>query len=94
MRRFLDITRYPVLVIFTLAGVSIVIVAYTSFNLLHLSMQNFRYIGENGWLALQSGALIQLLQIIAYGVVSLFFFMVFKLCEAEMVLRYRRWIGR
>lgn len=94
MKRVFDITRYPVLAIFALAGISIVIVAYTSYNLLHLSMQNFRYIGEHGWLALQSGALVQLLQIIGYGVMSLAFFMVFKLCEAELVLRYRRWIGK
>ena len=91
MKRFFDITRFPGFAVFVLAGIAIVIVAFASYNLLHIGMANLRYIGEHGWLALQTGALIQFLQILGYGVVSLFFYLVFKVCESELVARYQRW---
>jgi len=94
MKRFLDISRYPGIIVFMLAGVSIVIVAFATVNLLQMSMANLRYIGEHGWLALQSGALIQLLQLLIFGAVALFFFVVFKICESELVIRYRNWKDR
>ena len=71
MKRMFDISRYPGIAVFVLAGLSIVIVTFASYNLVQQGMANLRYIGEFGWLALQTGALVQLLQLLAYGAVAL-----------------------
>ena len=94
MKRFLDISRYPMLLVFALGGVSIVIVAFATVNLLQMGMANLRFIGEHGWLALKSGAFVQLLQLLLYGSIALFFFILFKICESELVIRYRQWMDR
>ena len=103
MKRFFQVSRYPAVLVFVLAGFSAVIVAYASFNLLTISMANLHFIQAHGWLALRSGALIQLLGIGAliqllgiafYGVIALASFLIFKICESELVLRYRRWQDR
>ena len=94
MKRMFDISRYPGIAVFVLAGLSIVIVTFASYNLVQQGMANLRYIGEFGWLALQTGALVQLLQLLAYGAVALFFFILFKICESELVIRYRNWKDR
>ena len=94
MKRLFQISRYPGLLIFLLAAISVVIVAFLTYNLLHMGMANLHFIQQHGWLALRSGGLMQLIQILAYGVVSLFFFIVFKVCESELVIRYRRWQDR
>ena len=94
MKRLLNITRYPSLVIFFVAGASIMIVAFASYNLLQLGMANLRFVGEHGWQAIENGALLQMLQILGYGAVSLSSFIVFKICESELVQRARRWMNR
>ena len=94
MKRLFQVSRYPAVLVFLLAGLSAVIVAYASFNLLTISMANLHFIQAHGWLALRSGALIQLLGIAFYGVIALAFFLIFKICESELVLRYRRWQDR
>ncbi len=94
MKRLFQVSRYPAVLVFVLAGFSAVIVAYASFNLLTISMANLHFIQAHGWLALKSGALIQLLGIAFYGVIALAFFLIFKICESELVLRYRRWQDR
>ena len=94
MKRFFQVSRYPAVLVFVLAGFSAVIVAYASFNLLTISMANLHFIQAHGWLALRSGALIQLLGIAFYGVIALASFLIFKICESELVLRYRRWQDR
>ena len=93
MKRLLDITAYPALFIFVLAGVSLVVVAYATYNLLHLSMANLTFLREYGLTAVMSGGLVQFLQILLSGTVSLAFFLVFKICESELIIRYRRWLG-
>ena len=94
MKRLFQVSRYPAIIVFALTGVSAAIVAYASYNLLTISMANLHFIQKHGWLALTSGGLIQLLEIAVYGIVALAFFLVFKICESELVLRYRRWQDR
>lgn len=94
MKRLFRISRYPSLLVFTLAGISAVIVAYASYNLLTTSMANLRFLRQHGWLAFTSGGFLQLLQIAANGTAALAFFLVFKICESELVIRYRRWQDR
>lgn len=94
MKRLFDITGHSALFIFVLAGVSLAVVAYATYNLLHLSMANLSFLREHGLMALMSGGLLQLMQIVLSGTVALAFFLLYKICESELILRYRRWIGR
>lgn len=94
MKRFLRISHYPSALVFVLAGISAVIVAYTTYNLLGVSMANLHFLREYGWTAVRFGALWQLFEIMAYGTLALIFFLLFKICESELVLRYRRWQDR
>ena len=94
MKRLFQVSRYPAIIVFALAGVSAAIVAYASYNLLTVSMANLHFIQKHGWIALTSGALLQLFEIALYGVIVLAFFLIFKICESELVLRYRRWQDR
>ena len=94
MKRFFDITRYPGLFIFVLAGVSLAVVACATYNLLNLSMANLAFLRKHGLVALTSGGLVQFVQIVLSGIVALAFFLLYKICESELILRYRRWIGR
>ncbi|MEZ5714547.1 MAG: hypothetical protein R3D85_04895 [Paracoccaceae bacterium] len=94
MKRVLRISRYPAALVFVLAGLSAVVVAFASYNLLAVSMANLHFLREHGWTAIRFGALWQLFEIVAYGVLALVFFLLFKICESELVLRYRRWQDR
>ncbi|MDQ2090319.1 hypothetical protein [Marimonas arenosa] len=94
MKRVLRISSWPGILVFALAGVSIVIVGFFTYNLLQMSMANLRFLREHGWLAIEVGGLLQFLQLLIYGVVALFFFILFKICESELVIRYRRWQDR
>jgi hypothetical protein len=94
MKRLFDIAGHSALFIFVLAGVALVVVGYATYNLLNLSMANLAFLRKHGLVALSSGGLVQLVQIVLSGTVALTFFLVYKICESELILRYRRWIGR
>ena len=44
MKRLLDISLYPALLVFALAGVALAVVAYASFNLVDMSMANLSFL--------------------------------------------------
>lgn len=90
----LRLNRYPVVAILIIAGLFAVIFAYATVNLFQVSMANIRFLREYGWVAVQEGALIQLLQIIGSGVISMLSYMGFKICESELVRRYNNWQSR
>ncbi|MEZ5720870.1 MAG: hypothetical protein R3D59_03820 [Paracoccaceae bacterium] len=94
MKRLFDITRYPALLIFVFAGVALVVVAYASFNLLSMSMANLDFLRRDGLVAVTSGGLVQFLEILVTATVALAFFLIYKICESELVIRYRRWLQR
>ena len=94
MKRLFTISGYPALFVFTLAGVSLAVVGYATYNLLSLSMANLDFLREHGWLAVTSGGLVQFLEILLSGTVALAFFLLFKICESELIARYRRWQDR
>ena len=94
MKRLFDISGHSALFIFALAGVSLVVVSYATYNLLNVSMANLSFLREHGWEAVMSGGLVQLLEIVASGTVALAFFLIFKICESELLARYRRWQKR
>lgn len=94
MKRLLDISLYPSLFVFALAGVALAVVAYATFNLVDLSMANLSFLRRHGLVAVTSGGLVQFLEILLTATVALAFFLLYKICESELVIRYRRWLGR
>jgi hypothetical protein len=89
--RWLQPSNYSAFSLFLIAGVFAGLFAWTSFNLLHLAMANFRFIGEYGQMAVMDGGAQQFLGILLYGYLSLAFYLSFKTCEVELVHRWREW---
>lgn len=94
MKRLFDISLYPALFVFALSGVALAVVAYASFNLVDMSMANLSFLRRHGLVAVTSGGLVQFLEIGLTATVALTFFLVYKICESELILRYRRWLKR
>ena len=94
MKALLNLSRYHWIVVFLAAGVFAIGLAYTSYNLFHLSMANFSFIRRFGWTAIMEGAFVQTLQILVGGCFALFFFFAFKACELELLSRYKNWQDR
>lgn len=65
---------------FLLMGVFGGLFAVTSYNLLMLFSANLRFISTNGVMALMEGGLLQLIELIFYGYLSLAFYILFKGC--------------
>jgi hypothetical protein len=87
--RWLKPQSYNSLVLFLMMGAFAGLFAWTSFNLIHVAMENYRFLRQFGSLAVMEGGLSQLAGIILYGYLSLAFYMGFKVCEVELVNRCR-----
>ncbi|MGH9844119.1 MAG: hypothetical protein ACREEM_35790, partial [Blastocatellia bacterium] len=87
--RWLQISRYHNLVLFLAMGGFGALFAWNSFNLVSLSMANYRYISVFGVMALMEGGLRQTVSLILSGFLSLAFYLGFKACEVELVARWR-----
>lgn len=90
----LNITRWPALMVFALAGLSAVALAFATVNLFAETMANFDFIRRHGLVAIREGALVQLVQLTVWGATSLSAFLVFRVCEGELEFRYFHWAGR
>ena len=90
----LNLTRWPGLLVFALAGLAAVGLAFVSVNLFAEAMANIDFIQRHGRTALQTGALVQMAELILWGSLALVQYLIFKLCEVELVFRYFRWAGR
>ncbi|SFS19815.1 hypothetical protein [Yoonia litorea] len=90
----LRLNRYPVVLVLMIAGLFAIVFAYATVNLFQMSMANTRFLREYGWEAVQEGAILQLLQIIASGTVAMVSYIGFKICESELVRRYNNWQAR
>ena len=88
-RKWLHPAPYHSLLVFLAMGALGTLFAVNSYNLLQLGMANYKFIAKFGWLALQEGALAQLLEISFSGLVSLAFYLGFKACEVELMIRWR-----
>jgi hypothetical protein len=91
MKRILKLPNYHWIIVFCICGGFAVALAYTSYNLFHLSMANLKFIQQFGALAVMEGALVQTIEILIGAGFSLAFYIGFKLCEAELVTRYSCW---
>ncbi len=86
-----DLGRWPGLLVLALAGASAVSFAFITVNLFQQAMANLQFIQRHGLVAIEAGALVQLGQLILWGVLALFNFLVFKACEVELLFRYHEW---
>lgn len=92
--RILDLTRWPVVLVVIGAGFCAAALAFVSFNLFQVAMANAAFLARYGWLAVMEGALWQLATLVLSGTFALFCYFGFKLCENELVQRYRLWTIR
>lgn len=88
---FWNITRWPGALVFVLGGLAAVVFAFVSVNLVSHGMANRDFIREHGWLAIQNGALLQIVELTLYGSIALLCWLIFKICEQELSARYFAW---
>lgn len=70
----------------------VMLISFSCFGVLSLklaeqTLANLALIREHGWLALEEGALWQLLSLLSQACVAVFFYFVFKVCESALVQR-------
>lgn len=89
--QILNITRWPLLLVFLGAGATATLLAFSSINLFALALANFGFLRDAGWDAIRHGALRQTGGLAVNGAVALACWLGFKVFETELILRYRRW---
>jgi hypothetical protein len=89
--RWFSLSRRHPVTLFLLAGAFAALFAWNSYNLFQMAMANVAFLRMYGWMAIMDGGIRQLLMLVAYGYLSLAFYMGFKACEVELVYRWRRW---
>jgi hypothetical protein len=81
MEKFLDrIFNGPVWRTFLLMGLFGGLSAFTSYNLLMLFLENFRFVSQYGTMALREGGLLQLAELVLFGYLGVAFYILFKGC--------------
>ncbi len=76
--------KHPLAVFFLMMLTSLIF-GLSSYNLFFLVQANFSLVFNNGVMALIDGALLQLLTLMFYGIISLSAYLVFKVCEKLLV---------
>ena len=94
IKRWLSPTSWNSVVVFLAMGVFGGSFAWVSYNLVFLLMANFRFLSEHGFLALQSGGLRQMIELVGAGYLSIALYLCFKACEYELVGRIRTGAGK
>ncbi len=87
----LNITRWPALLVFCLAGLAAACFAFVSVNLFTQAMGSIRFLREHGLVAIRHGALLQIAQLVLLGGLTLGAWLVFKVCEHDLEDRYLVW---
>jgi hypothetical protein len=83
-------TPYASPVLFLIAGLAAALFAWNSFNLYHQAVANARLLASFGSLAIMDGALFQLAEIIVRGFFSLAAYLIYQVCEEELMARWRK----
>ena len=91
--RWLNPRSWHTLFIFLMLGVFGGLFAWFSYNLIHPFMANFRFISEHGLHALEVGGLRQGIELIASGYLAIAAYILFRVCEVELVARLRNGRG-
>jgi hypothetical protein len=91
MRRLVDITRWPAVLVFILAGAMLILIAFVSVGLFMRASANLNFLLDFGWIGARDGGLLQLAGLIGLGAVALGALLTYKICEGELIGRYARW---
>ncbi len=75
---------------FIVLGVSFLVGALGTLNLVSLLSANLQLLRDYGLMALMDGAFVQLVELVAQGLLSCVAYVVFKTCEH----RLSEWLGR
>jgi hypothetical protein len=90
MRRLiLAIINGPIWRTFLLMGLFAGASAYASYNLLMLFIANFAFVSQYGFMALKEGGLLQFVQLVIYGYLSVGFYVLFKGCLYAILGRFQ-----
>jgi len=89
--RFLDLTRWPTILIFVFAGAVGATFALITVNLFNQAVASLRFLQKFGIEAVQHGALWQVAELLAWGTASLICWVAFKISEHALEDRYRAW---
>jgi len=87
----LNVTRWPSVLVFLVAGASAACFAFVTVNLFSQAMASLTFLREFGTEAIRHGALVQVLELSFWGGLSLTCWLGFKICEGELLDRYRIW---
>ena len=90
----LDLSVWPWPLVLALAGAAATALAFATVNLFAEAMANVAFIRRHGLMAVQVGAARQLAELVVAGTAALAAYLLFKICETELSLRYRAWIER
>jgi hypothetical protein len=91
MRNFITaIFNGPIWRSFLLMGLFAGLSAYTSYNLLMLFIANFSFVSQYGFMALKEGGLLQLIELVVYGYLSVGFYLLFKGCLYGILGRFQK----
>jgi len=82
---FVKILHFHWLVTFLLMGLFSLLGAFASLNLFMTFSANFRFLSEQGVMAVMEGALVQLGQLFLTGLFALAMYLGFKACERVLV---------
>lgn len=74
--------------VFLCMFISALLFGLSSYNLFHLLKANIDLVIENGVMALKDGAFEELVKLFFFGIISLVFYIAFKICEKIMVERF------
>lgn len=86
-----NVARWPSLAVFLVAGLAAACFAFMTVNLFSQAMESVRFLKSYGIEAVRHGALLQVLQLCAWGALSLACWLTFKVCEGELISRYQAW---
>lgn len=89
-----NLTRWPGFAVFLLAGGAAVTFAFVTVNLFSQAMASLAFLKKFGWEAIRHGALWQVAELAIWGALSLFCWLVFKVCEHQLTDRYLAWARR
>lgn len=89
-----NLTRWPSVLVFLLAGMTAITFAFVTVNLFSQAMANVDFLRKFGAEAIRHGALVQVVELCFWGGLALICWVVFKTCEQILVERYMTWANR
>ena len=91
MKRIFTLIRFPLALLLATAGLFALSLAMLSIDLVGMTIANLDFLRRAGVMGLADGGLLQLAELTAKGTLGLLCYFGFKLCEVELIHRYRNW---